>query len=111
MHTFRDESYIVRVLLAALDHNYHCNTESKISHDGTPQMRRVWRKRTKRWVAIPVKEEKSFTYIPELLLRILQRHGKETKALRATRGNPRPVRITPVLPPTTDELVAKCRFA
>ena len=104
---FRDESYTARVHLAALDHNCHCHSEPRKSHDGTPQMRRVWRKRTKRWVAIPVKEPKEFSYIPEIILGILRRHREQTEPLRAVLGKRRQVKITPVAPPSTAELVAK----
>lgn len=110
--SYRDESYTARVHLAALDHNYHCDIDSRKSRDGTPQMRRVWRKRTKRWVAKPVKEEKPFVYIPELLTSVLQWYSEQEESLRAMQGKRRQVTITPVSPPLTSALVAqKSRFS
>ena len=64
-----------RVLLAALDHNHHLIREYVQGSDG-PRQRRVYRKRTKRWDTIPVKQAKNYSYIGELLMTVLAERGK-----------------------------------
>ena len=70
-----DKGYLVRILLAVLDHNHHVNRAFKQSSeleasnqgsDETRQFHRMWRRRSNRWDAIPIKVDKDYVYI-ELL--------------------------------------------
>lgn len=46
---------------------------------------RVWRKRTKRWDVIPIKEQKVYAYIPELLKLVFKCRYEQTEAIRKKR--------------------------
>ena len=58
----RYEIFLCRILLAALDHNFHAFRELV---EG--RYKRVYSKRSKNWHVVPVKEEKSYKYWDILL--------------------------------------------
>lgn len=109
---FRDDSYRCRIMLAGLDHNKHINRPLKKDEGSLVIYHRVWRKRTKHWDVIPIKVNKDYAYIPELISKILLKHTNSTRPIRNLKRKERAATITPVAPPKTKELIdiKKSRF-
>ena len=57
---YSDQAYHTRIILASLDHNMHI--DCPIAGGNHAQYHRVFRKRTKHWDVVPVKERKAFSY-------------------------------------------------
>uniref|UniRef100_A0A1X7SJA5 Uncharacterized protein n=1 Tax=Amphimedon queenslandica TaxID=400682 RepID=A0A1X7SJA5_AMPQE len=66
-----DEGYLLRIFLAAIDHNSHLGRKQAVNEFGEPKSHRTYRKRTKRWDVIPVLEKKSYSYIEPLICQLL----------------------------------------
>ena len=64
----RQEAYKARIQLAIIDHNFHLGREKHVGPSGDQpfQYRRVYRKSSKKWDAIPVLEKKSYAYMTTL---------------------------------------------
>ena len=117
-----DKGYLVRVLLAVLDHNHHVNRAFKHSSelevgnqtsDETRQFHRVWRRRSNRWDAIPIKVDKDYGYIVEILKAIFDLRYHAPIPLRNIERRKRVgSAITPQAPPDTSDIVRskKSRF-
>ena len=70
---YRDGAYAARVQLAMIDHNHHLSREKHISSSTNEiQYRRVFRKASKKWDAVPVLEKKDYAYIPSICKSILE---------------------------------------
>lgn len=116
-----DKGYLVRVLLAVLDHNHHINrsfkqtsTSESTTTDKTMeekrQFHRVWRRRSNRWDAIPVKVDKDYGYIVEITKAIFAlRYSIPVPLRRVERRKRLGSTITPILPPATAEIVRSKR--
>jgi len=63
----------MRVTLAAIDHNMHLSRKSKLTKAGKEQGHRKYSKRFQKFLAKIVKEEKSFSYFPFLVAKMLHR--------------------------------------
>ena len=71
---YSDKGYLVRVLLAVLDHNHHINqsykptstSKSTMKHRKKRQFHRIRRRRSNRWDVIPVKVDKDYGYIMDI---------------------------------------------
>ncbi|XP_071819789.1 uncharacterized protein [Apostichopus japonicus] len=61
------DGYVTRMLLAAIDHNYHIERAYDSTADGKPMYRAKYSKRSKQWAPQKVKVPKDFGYIPELM--------------------------------------------
>lgn len=77
-----------------------------------PQYHRVFRKRTKHWDVIPVKERKAYSYIPEILVKICAYRCDEDQPLREHSSGERMPSKTPIRPHPTEEIAQakKTRF-
>lgn len=116
---FRYPYFIARILLGAIDHNMHLFRPPAKTKQGNLCYARKYTKRTKRWHAEPLKEAKTYKYIPLLLARILKRRmEKEGSVLDAVpRSENDPKNISPsiamAVPPPTHVLIQEklSRFA
>lgn len=112
---FRYDYFIVRTLLAVIDHNVHADREQAVNKDGQLIYARKYSKRTKRWHAERVKTLKSYQYFSDLMAMILKQRevdeGKSNRRVLFPEGHPK--LISPYIglknPPPTSELV-KTRF-
>lgn len=64
--------YCLRVKLAVLDVNYHSDRPQAVNKDGNLRWAKRWNKRTKRFVVAPVKEAKTYAYVPEVIRAIFR---------------------------------------
>lgn len=110
--------YRARNLVAALDHNANCDREAAKRKDGSLRHQRYYSKKSGRWSAYPVRQEKQYPYVADILKlcvqnRIIDPVGMN-RPVTLSVGDPRLVSETlaPVPPPPTASLVAekKSRF-
>ena len=73
---FRYPFFIMRIMLAAIDHNMHLFRGSKTKADGTECGHRKYSKRTKKYHAEPVKQDKEYNYFPFLIARMLKERSQ-----------------------------------
>ena len=103
---FRYEVFTGRILLAALDHNFHVFRKVIES-----QFKKVYSKRSGNWRAEAVKEPKQYSHLPLLLADILRRRKADEEAItRPIEVSPtNPVNLAPTIAmkraPSTEELV------
>lgn len=64
--------FVMRILLAAIDHNFHLFRKPKQSPGGKLVGHRKHSKRTQRYHAEVVKEEKAYYYFPYMVARMLE---------------------------------------
>ena len=107
----------MRILLAAIDHNFHLFRKPKQSTEGELAGHRKYSKRTQRYHAEVVKEEKAYAYFPYMVARMLDtRRGFEGSFLaRSDVDEFNSKQIAPTLAmkasPSTEELMkAPSRF-
>ena len=106
-------------MLAAIDHNMHLSRKSKLTYAGKEQGHRKYSKRSQNFYAAIVKEEKSFSYFPFLVAKMLHRRStfEGSFTLPSDRMNEFDAKqISPTIgmkePPSTEELMAgPSRFA
>ena len=103
-----------RMALAAIDHNIHLNRPLAITQDGKQCFKRKYNKNSRKFTAEPVKEQKSYSYIPYCLAKIVieRKEKKDTAMERLVRVPNDPKLISPTLdvvtkPPPTSQLVAE----
>ncbi|XP_065070312.1 uncharacterized protein LOC135695242 [Rhopilema esculentum] len=103
-----------RMALAAIDHNIHLNRPLAITKDGKQCFKRKYNKNSRKFTAEPVKEQKSYSYIPYCLAKIVveRKEKKDTAMERLVRVPNDPKLISPTLdlvtkPPPTSQLVAE----
>ena len=72
-HCFRNDSFIARTLLAAIDHNSHLFRRAALNKDGKKKYNKVYSKRSKNWRVTTVLEEKTYDFWAALTSGILQR--------------------------------------
>ena len=66
---YSNDVFKARTQLAIIDHNHHIGREQVTTSQGQAYHRQ-WKRRTKEWDVTPRKEKKSYSYIPDLLVRI-----------------------------------------
>ena len=73
---YREEAYKARVQLAVMDHNFHLGREQRTSPSVPDrcQYRRVYRKSSQNWDAVPVLEKKSYAYLAPLCISVFERY-------------------------------------
>lgn len=103
---FRYEVFTGRILLAALDHNFH--VFRKVIET---QFKKVYSKRSGNWRAEAVKEPKQYPHLPLLLADIMRRRITDEESItRHIEVSPtNPVNLAPTIAmkraPSTEELV------
>lgn len=107
-----DQSYRYRVLLGALDHNHHLDRAHTSTSSGVPRYHRKFRKRTKRWDVVPVKNKKDYAYITKMLIDVMETRNRSHEAIYSMRAGKRPAATTPLPPPLSQDIVVqkKSRF-
>ena len=102
----------MRVMLAAIHHNMHLSRRPKLTKSGKEQSHRKYSKRSQKFHAEIVREEKSFTYFPFLVAKMLHRRSmyEGSFTLPSDRINEfDPKQIAPTIgmkePPPTEELM------
>ncbi|XP_062612063.1 uncharacterized protein LOC134273856, partial [Saccostrea cucullata] len=104
--------YRARNRLAALDHNSHAEREVKKNKDGSLRWQRSYNKKTSRWSVHPVKEEKKYSYVQDLIREIIRSRIEDdvgmNRPLELEEEDPRRIaaHLAPVPPPPTKEIVA-----
>ena len=108
----------MRILLAAIDHNFHLSRKPKQGPGGEPIGHRKYSKRTQRYHAEVVKEEKAYRYFPYMVSRMLDiRRGFEgsfSAKSDVDEFDPKQIALTLAMkaPPSTEELMkAPSRFS
>ena len=103
---FRYEVFTGRILLAALDHNFHVFRKTL---EG--RFKKIYSKRSGNWRVEPVKESKQYPHMSLLQADILRRRSEDTEAVtRHIEVYPaNPVHLAPTIAmkraPSTEELV------
>lgn len=69
---FHLEGYSARVQLAVLDTNFHANRKQAKTKDGKLRWGKRWNKRTKHFVVYPIKEPKTYAYVPLLISEVFR---------------------------------------
>ena len=101
----------MRIMLAAIDHNMHLFRGRKRKADGTECGHRKYSKRTKKYHAETVKQEKEYSYFPFMMTRMLKDRAQfEGSFSQRTDDNVfHPKQIAPTLgmkeAPPTEELM------
>ena len=73
LHFFRNDSFLARTLLAAVDHNCHLFRKPELKKNNDIKYSKVYSKRSKNWRAAIVLEEKKFDFWAPLATEILQK--------------------------------------
>lgn len=114
VHLISSQNFKMRGQLAALDHNFHCSRPQAKTRDGRLRYHWKWTRHSKRWTACPVLVEKTYAYMPSLLVMVLEEyaHG-ETSSFRqlSIRSADDPCCITSTiatLPPVPTTALAAC---
>jgi hypothetical protein len=112
----RLEGMNTRTKVAAIDHNSHIHRQPIKLASGVVRRTRKWNKKSSRWVAVDVKEKKSYNYLVPLQAVIIKARGddvahgginRKTAAVPDTHPSKIAPTIAPVQPPPTAELAAK----
>ncbi len=106
--------YIARTALATIDHNFHFSRPHRTTKDGNQMYVRKYSKRTKRWHAEPLKEEKRYPYLQNLQSCVLKmrQEDKNSSSRKTSRKECDPKNIAPTIdfhrkPPATSEVVGQ----
>ena len=95
-----------RILLAALDHNFHLFRKVLEGH-----FKKIYSKRSGNWRVEPVKEAKQYPHFPLLQADILRRRAEDEDAItrKIEISSSNPVHLAPTIAmkraPSTEELV------
>ncbi|XP_070541559.1 uncharacterized protein [Ptychodera flava] len=98
---FRFENMKARVLLAAIDHNHHLHRKQATTTSGELRHARKYSKRSNRWTAVPVKEKKTYSYLPVITALILHKRRIDQKGIKqpTVLSQEDPRRIVPYIAP------------
>ena len=69
--------FITRILLAALDHNFHLFRDDLKDSTGQVRYKKQYSKRSRNWKVEPLKEPKCYPHWPLLAAKILERRAKD----------------------------------
>ena len=73
LHFFRNDSFLARTLLAAIDHNCHLFRKPELKKNNEIKYSKVYSKLSKNWRAAIVLEEKKFDFWAPLATEMLQK--------------------------------------
>ncbi|XP_041834095.1 uncharacterized protein LOC121635100 [Melanotaenia boesemani] len=107
---FTPPVYEARVILAALDYNFHLGRPTRQRADGSNMYTRIFRKNAKRYSVYALKTPKTYGYIQALQTEVVKCRLEADKGMPRTRtlrpDDPRKLgRLPPVPPPSVEELV------
>ncbi|XP_039506908.1 uncharacterized protein LOC120470612 [Pimephales promelas] len=111
-YAFSPPVYEARILLAALDYNYHLNRPTLKTLDGKEIFKKLYKKNARRYSVYAMKTEKTYRYISELQGRIVNNRitsGVGMPRRRSLRpDDPRQLGLVPPVPaPATSELLQR----
>ncbi|XP_077395547.1 uncharacterized protein LOC144031898 [Festucalex cinctus] len=102
---FTPPVYEARVLLAALDYNYHRNLPTLTTSEGNKIFRRKYNKNARRYTLYALKEGKSYKYITDLQEKIINGRLSSQVGMPRRRTlrmeDPRRLGVVPPVPPPT----------
>jgi len=75
------DSFITRILLAALDHNFHLFRDDMKDLTGQVRYKKQYSKRSRNWKVEPPKEPKRYPHWPLLAAKILERSAKDKQSI------------------------------
>uniref|UniRef100_A0A1A8MYH2 Uncharacterized protein n=1 Tax=Nothobranchius pienaari TaxID=704102 RepID=A0A1A8MYH2_9TELE len=107
---FSYKVYEARVLLAALDYNFHLNRPAIRNAEGQLIFKRKYNKNARRYSVYSLKSEKGYEYIPVLQSKIINERLARGVGMPRTRSmrddDPRRLGLVPpIAPPPISELV------
>jgi hypothetical protein len=108
---YRNEAFIGRTYLAAIDHNTHVFRKNAVSATGKLKYNKVYSKRSKNHRIVPVKDPKTYDFWPTLATRIIQKRIDDDDSVhrRVEISEEHPKNIAPSISlhpiPKTDDLV------
>ena len=112
MLLLRNDAFVGRNYLAAIDHNSHTFRKAAFTKDGKRKMSKVFSKRSNNWRVTTVREPKSYDFWPTIAIRILKRRidDEESVIRRVERPMEHPknaesIAMKPI--PKTSDLVAQ----
>ncbi|XP_070540791.1 uncharacterized protein [Ptychodera flava] len=99
--SYKFENMKARVLLAAIDHNHHLHRKQATTSSGEQRYARKYSKRSNRWTAVPVKEKKTYSYLPVITALILHKRRIDQKGIKqpTVLSQEDPRRIAPYIAP------------
>ncbi|KAL0964117.1 hypothetical protein UPYG_G00319080 [Umbra pygmaea] len=111
-YAFSPPVYEARILLAALDYNFHRNRPTMKTLDGKEIFKRLYKKNARRYSVYALKSEKNYGYISELQRRIVKNRltsGVGMPRRRSLRpDDPRQLGLVPPVPaPATSDLLQR----
>ena len=78
---FSYEGMVARTTLAVMDHNHNTGRSQAITQDGEERFKYEWSKISKCWVAKPIAVGKDYSYLQDLMARVVEvRQNKEQLA-------------------------------
>lgn len=111
-HSYSPPVYRARNRLAALDHNSHAEREVMKNKDGSLRWQRCYNKKSSRWSVHPVKVEKNYSYVQDLIRHIITSRIEDdigmNRPMELEADDPRRIsaHLAPVPPPSTRDIVA-----
>nr|XP_034316793.1 uncharacterized protein LOC105324442 isoform X2 [Crassostrea gigas] len=111
-HSYSPPVYRAINRLAALDHNSHAEREVMKNKDGSLRWQRSYNKKTSRWSVHPVKVEKNYSYVQDLIRHIITSRIEDdigmNRPMELEADDPRRIsaHLAPVPPPSTRDIVA-----
>ena len=94
-----------RTQLAILDHNHNVGRQQATTLEGLPRFKLEYPKGRKRWVARPIKEQKSRNYLDCMLQQIVNPHALDDIETLHTPNLPD--NIAPIPPPIKEEALTQ----
>jgi len=102
---FSYHGMISRTQLAILDHNNNANRSQATTKKGEKRYKVVFPKNRKTWVAKPILEDKSYTFVTELMDEVIECHEAGTKAPKLRTPAHIPKNIATVQRPPKEEVI------
>jgi len=81
-HHFRYTAMRARLQLAALDHNYNVDRGLAMGKDGHPVVQQIFTKARKQWVLRNVYCKKQYSYIDEILQKVVERRKDKSVSIQ-----------------------------
>lgn len=78
---FSYDVFITRILLAALDHNFHLFRDDLKDSTGQVRYKKQYSKRSRNWKVEPLKDPKCYPHWPLLAAKILERRAKDKQSI------------------------------
>lgn len=109
----RNDAFVGRTYLAAIDHNSHAFRKPAFTKNGKPKKSKVFSKRSNNWRISTVKEPKSYDFWPTIATRILKKRIDDEESIlrKVELSKEHPKNIAPSIAlkpiPKTSDLVAR----